>query len=131
MDGSDKLALLVIGKSAKPRCFKGIQSPPVKYVANKKAWMVSGLFENFVRDFDKTMTMQNRKVALIIDNCLAHPRIGNLNSVKMVFLPPNTTSQIQPLDGGIIRAFKCHYRRLMLQHLICSLETSTEFQPNL
>ncbi|GFX72446.1 tigger transposable element-derived protein 4 [Trichonephila clavipes] len=31
MDGSEKITPLVIGKSAKPRCFKGINSFPTKY----------------------------------------------------------------------------------------------------
>ena len=39
MTGSDKLPLLAIGKFAKPRCFKGIQTLPVQYEANQKGWM--------------------------------------------------------------------------------------------
>lgn len=37
MSGSDKLKLLVIGKSKNPRCFKGITSLPVTYESNSKA----------------------------------------------------------------------------------------------
>ncbi|GFV14931.1 uncharacterized protein TNCV_3642931 [Trichonephila clavipes] len=44
MDGSEKITPLVIGKSAKPRCFKGINSFPTKYRSNKKAWMTTELF---------------------------------------------------------------------------------------
>ena len=77
------------------------------------------------------MTMQKRKITVIVDNCLVPLNSGNLNSVNLVFSPPNTTSQIQPSDCGIIRAFKVHYHRLMLQHLICSLDASLEFQSNL
>jgi hypothetical protein len=40
-DGSQRLPLLVIGKSAKPRCFKNVKKLPVEYTANKKAWMTS------------------------------------------------------------------------------------------
>ena len=36
--GTEKLPLFVIGKSAKPRCFKNARLP-VEYAANKKAWM--------------------------------------------------------------------------------------------
>ncbi|GFX78727.1 tigger transposable element-derived protein 6 [Trichonephila clavipes] len=44
MDGSEKIIPLVIGKSAKPRCFKGINSFPTKYRSNKNAWMTTELF---------------------------------------------------------------------------------------
>ena len=36
IDGSDKLPLLIIGKSAKPRCFKGVKLLPTEYQSNKK-----------------------------------------------------------------------------------------------
>ncbi|GFU95444.1 uncharacterized protein TNCV_4787791 [Trichonephila clavipes] len=44
MDGSEKITPLAIGKSATPRCFKGINSFPAKYRSNKKAWMTTELF---------------------------------------------------------------------------------------
>ena len=37
MDGSEKLPLLVIGKSKKPRCFANVKSLPTQYEANKTA----------------------------------------------------------------------------------------------
>ena len=37
-----------------------------------------------------------------------------LDFVKVVFLPANVTSLIQPYDAGIIKAFKAAYRRHML-----------------
>ncbi|GFS63437.1 hypothetical protein TNCV_2239771 [Trichonephila clavipes] len=44
MDGSEKITPLVIGKSAKSRCFKGINSFPTKYRSKKKAWKTNELF---------------------------------------------------------------------------------------
>ncbi|GFV58015.1 uncharacterized protein TNCV_2573111 [Trichonephila clavipes] len=44
MDGSEKITPLVIGKSAKPRCFKGINYFPTKYRSNEKVWMPTELF---------------------------------------------------------------------------------------
>lgn len=38
----------------------------------------------------------------------------------MIFFPPNTTSKAQPLDQGIIRAFKVHYRSRLVKHVISS-----------
>ena len=50
MIGKDKVKLFVIGKSKKPHCFKGINMDmlPVIYHANKKAWMRSVLFEEWI-----------------------------------------------------------------------------------
>lgn len=43
MSGTEKLPLLVIGKSAKPRAFKN-KEVPIAYKANKKAWMTGRIF---------------------------------------------------------------------------------------
>ncbi|KAH1194248.1 ARS-binding protein 1 [Glycine max] len=81
-----------------------------QYRANKKAWMTSVLFDEYVRSFDQMM--HGRRVLLVVDNCPTHPRnIEGLRNVELFFLPPNMTSKIQPCDTGIIRTFKMHYRR--------------------
>jgi hypothetical protein len=57
--------------------------------------------------------MDGRNVLLLMDNCPAHTAAGTLEfgNIEVKFLPPNTTSKLQPLDGGIIRTLKAHYRR--------------------
>lgn len=116
----EKLKPLVIGKSLKPRCFKNVKVDklPVTYKANKKAWMTSGIFEEWVDSVNDQMKKENRKILLIVDNCPAHPEIEDLSNVKLEFLPPNTTSMIQPLDQGIIKNFKLFYRKLLLKMVI-------------
>ena len=49
------------------------------------------LFEEWVQALDSKFLKENQKVMLIIDNCPAHPRIGNLSNVCLIFLPPSTT----------------------------------------
>lgn len=51
----------------------------------------------------------NYKILLILDNCSSHPKNLSTEHVQVVFLPPNTTSLIQPLDQGIIRQFEHYY----------------------
>ena len=41
---------------------------------------------------------------MIEDNCPAHPHFKGLKSVKLVFLPPNT-SVTQPMDQRVIRNY--------------------------
>ncbi len=113
---------LVIGKAKKPRCFNNvkIQSLPVIWRNNTKSWMTCALMEEWLISFNQRMARQNRRVLLFLDNAACHPHI-KLSNVKLIFLPPNTTSHSQPMDQGVIFTFKSHYRRLLLQSLIPKL----------
>jgi hypothetical protein len=124
MDGSEKLKILLIGKSKKPRCFRGVKWLPLDYTANKKAWMTGEIFENWMVKLDQKFSSENRKILMIIDNCPAHPPDlqSKLKSIELKFFPPNMTSKLQPLDQGIIENFKCHYRRRILSKTIKDLE---------
>jgi hypothetical protein len=117
----EKLTPLVIGRSAKPRCFRGAGVLPVRYVNNKKAWMTGQLFTEWMDRLNNRMKGEGRKILLLVDNCAAHPAISRSN-VKLVFLPPNTTSKLQPCDAGIIQCVKLHYRKKLLRHVITELD---------
>lgn len=128
----EKRKLMVIGKAKKPRCFKNVKTLPVDYEANKKAWMTSEIFEKVLRKWDSELRGNNKKIILFIDNCPAHPQIQNLTNIKLAFLPPNTTSVIQPIDQGVIKTLKNHYRRLLVQKMVNDTEkSSTPFAVNL
>ena len=122
MDGSQKLPLVVIGKFEKLRCMNNIRSLPVMYKANKKAWMTGSIFEEWLRKLDRKFLLEGRNIALIVDNCSAHPRLKNLRAVKLIFLPSNTTSVVQPCDQRIIQNFKCFYRKRVLRRFMKLLD---------
>ena len=65
-DSSKKLPLLMIGKSAKPHCFKNIKLPCV-YKNEACAWMTEDLFVAWLKDLDHKMAKANRKNLLFID----------------------------------------------------------------
>ena len=98
MDGSEKLPLLVIGKFLNPRCFKNTKRLPVEYTANKNAWMNSNIFLDWLTNLDKRFCKEKKCVAMIVDNCPAHSDVQGLKAIKLIFLPPNATSKLQPCD---------------------------------
>lgn len=118
MTGTVKKKPIVIGKSKQPRCFKGVKNLPVDYFSNINAWMTSFIFESYLRKWDSTL---DHKIALILENCTAHPNFS-LKNIELVFLPPNTTSLIQPLDQGIIKTFKTFYRSDMRRQIIDAID---------
>ena len=61
------------------------------------------------------MAKTNRFVVLIVDDCSAHPidtaDVRNLSHIKLVFLPPDVASLIQPYDMEIIKNVKANYMK--------------------
>ena len=129
----EKLIPLIIAKSAFPRAFKKAQITPkclhVLWRANRKAWMTSDLFSEWLNLINRIMKAANRHILLFIDNAPSHPKI-TLSHVRLIFFPPNMTAGAQPLDQGIIQTIKLEYRRSLLTKLLSASEeckTATEF----
>ena len=84
--------------------------------------MDSQIFEEWVRKLDQKFCIEGRKIALLVDNCPAHPSVSDLTNVQLIFLPPNTTSVLQPMDQGVIRSLKAHYRGRVVRLLCRALD---------
>ncbi len=130
-DKFDKLPLWIISKSFRPRCFKNINIDnfDCKYHANKNAWMTHNVFKLWLMAFDQRM--DGRKVILLLNNYSAHIKNTDLEkfniqlrNITLLYLPPNTTSKIQPCDAGIIRTSKAYYRRQFNNRLLSRIESS-------
>lgn len=74
----------------------------------------------WLNEFDSMMKKERRHILLFLDNAPVHPQDLQLDNIKLKFFPANTTSRIQPLDQGIIRTFKAHYRRYLVKHIIAN-----------
>ena len=118
----EKLLMFVIWKSKNPHCFKNVKHQSCEYKSQKKSWMNSEIFEEWDRKLNWKFCADDRKIALIIDHCSAHPSISNLTNVQIVFLPPNTMSILQPIDQGVIHSLKAHYRGRIVRFLCRTLE---------
>jgi hypothetical protein len=121
--GSDKQAI-VVGKFKSPRCFKSTKQLPLPYYSNSKAWMTSTIWTTILKEFDKKLQKEKRKIILFCDNAACHkvPNDVKFQNITVTFMPPNTTSIIQPLDQGIIRCFKVYYRHAISRCQISFLE---------
>jgi hypothetical protein len=52
--------------------------------------------------------------------------VYRLLNFTIILLPANTTSIVQPLDQGIVAAFKAHYRSQLVQFVIRTLNNSPD-----
>ena len=67
---------------------------------------------------------------LIIDNAPSHIwKTEEFPNLDIVTLPPNTTSKLQPLDAGIIAAFKCQLRKQQLTYALDIIEQNNNLNP--
>lgn len=131
-EGTHKLPLMAIGKSKKPRSFKKFpnETAPLYYRNSANAWQTSELFAEWfhkqfvpsVREFSKENEIEPKAV-LLLDNCSAHnARSHQLSSddgkIFVQFLPPRTTSLLQPMDQRVLYSMKTKYRKILLLELI-------------
>lgn len=92
-----------------------------------KEWF-SNRFVPLCRNASREKGLPERAL-LVLDNAPAHPDIECLTStdglITCLYLPPNTTSVIQPMDQGVLENIKCRYKRDLLLRLLNQDETET------
>ena len=64
-------------------------------------------------------------ILLLLDNAPGHPaQLGDFHpNVKVVYLPPNTTALLQPMNQGVIVTFKTYYLRRTIDMALQATET--------
>ena len=124
MTGTKKLKPLVIGKFAKPRCFKQFPIETyVKYVNSSRAWMTAEIFNKWLLEWDLELYTTRKFFLLVIDNCPSHRVDVDLKSIEILFLPANLTSTLQPLDQGVINSLKTIFSNKKLSDIIEKVES--------
>ncbi|KFD51890.1 hypothetical protein M513_07219 [Trichuris suis] len=138
--GTHRLPLFLIGKSKRPGAIGRAKKLLAVYSHQKRAWMntetftywLKNVFVPEVRGFQNSIR-RSGKVLLLIDNAPAHAASAQLNSlhedVTVHFLPPNVTP-IQLMHQGVIRSLKVHYRRRLLEQLLCSDNFAAKSAPD-
>ena len=126
-DGEKVGKPIVIWRSKNPRCFRLASAADklekVMYFADKKSWMQVEIMEKILTTLNNQMIKEKRNVVLFLDNATVHPPslIDKFSNIKIIFLPKNTTSRLQPLDAGIIQSFKSKYRKRLMRHVLARI----------
>lgn len=118
-DGSYKGHPIVIGRrktpgaaTKKPALYRKTtsvgQSHYVEYHSSPSAWMTTEIFKKYIKHLNASFVYANRKVALLVGNASVHKLKMEFNNIKLVFLPANTTSKLQPLDDGKVSLHLYH-----------------------
>ena len=115
-----KEALIVVGTAANPRwpLLLGQRTrtkAPLTYYSSKKGWMNQHIFGQILADLEMRFKKQKRNCLVLLDNCSSHKGFcdmydGTKTNMRIIMLPKNTTSKLQPCDQGVIRSLKAKYR---------------------
>ena len=138
--GTHKMKPTVVHKSLNPRSYARVTDRGVYWYKNKAAWVTQAVTnewfdDHFVPDAREHCRKMNVdfKVLLILDNAPGHPHLleGRHPDVKVVFLPPNTTSILQPLDQELIAILKAKYYSYLFKKFHTSLDDDVELEEEL
>ncbi|CAG61619.1 uncharacterized protein GVI51_K09889 [Nakaseomyces glabratus] len=136
LDGSEKIKPMVVGRYNSYKSFRNyFPSEPidpvsqsmlgqkmaekfnVTYHSNRKSWLTSNLFHNWLAQWDKRLGAYNRKIWIVLDDSCSH-RIVNvhLKNINLVYTSAN--SRFLPFNWGVLDEFKTRYRIQQYQALI-------------
>ena len=136
LDGSEKLKPVVVGKYDSYKSFRNyFPNEPkdpvsqsmlgtkmakkfdISYHSNRKAWLTSNLFHNWLVRWDKRLVAVNRKIWIVLDDSCCHRIINlRLQNIKLVYTSSN--SKFLPFNWGVWDEFKTRYRIQQYQALI-------------
>uniref|UniRef100_H9GSD8 DDE-1 domain-containing protein n=1 Tax=Anolis carolinensis TaxID=28377 RepID=H9GSD8_ANOCA len=116
----------LIYKSKNPRAIKNKNNNvlPLHWMHDPKAWIMKILTKDWFHQVKVYLAQKGLEfeILLLIDNAGGHAIDITHDGIQVEFLPPNTTSLIQPMDQGIIRTFKVLYTSNSLQNLIEAMD---------
>lgn len=78
------------------------------------------------------MRLQGRFILLLCDNAPCHiHNPADYPNIRIEFFAPKLTAWIQPMDAGIIRCFKSHYKRAFVRLAIARDDAGIEHPYNI
>jgi hypothetical protein len=56
---------------------------------------------------------KSKNVVWLVDSYATHPHLDCLKNIHLEFLPPSTTSLVQPVNMGILKSLETYHRKLV------------------
>ncbi|XP_064092987.1 tigger transposable element-derived protein 1-like isoform X3 [Macrobrachium nipponense] len=139
--GDCKVKPLLVYHSETPRAFMAHkvlkEKLPVMWRANAKTWVTRLLFTEWVNlcfgPTVKKFLEEKRlplKCLLVLDNATAHPPgleediLAEYSFIKVLYLPPNTTHLLQPMEQQVILNFKTLYTKHLFKRCFDITDTT-------
>ena len=100
--------------------------------------MNSSVFGSVMNAYNRKFRLQGRQCVMVMDNVPTHNmpeaetvQVAGLRGLKLsnlliVFIPPNVTSVVQPLDQGIIACLKLRYKKKLVQWVVAKCEKEAD-----
>ena len=137
LTGDCKLKPVLVYHAENPSVLIGYakNSLPVYWYSNSTGWITGDIFQSYVKDqLENELKEYCRsqglpfKILMLLDNAPAHPQalLDLHEDINFVYLPPNTTSLIQPMDQSIIRMLKTHFLQKAWRSLSRKCDVSLE-----
>ena len=89
--------------------------------------MTGEILDKVLNKLNYCLSARHQYILLLMDNAGCHPPEykEKYSNIKIIFLPSNTTSKMQPLDLGIIQNFKVYYRHLFFRYVLAKIDSCT------
>jgi hypothetical protein len=132
-EGDYKLKPVMVYYSANPCALKGYVKHllPLHFYSNTKGRVTGSLFIDYLTsklegELREYCARENIdfKILLIVDSAAGHPTIIQdlCEHIHVAFIPPNSTSLIQPMDHGVIATFKTYYLKKTFDMLVKAVD---------
>ena len=141
LTGSHKMRPVVVHTAAHPRCYKHLSdmnNSGVYWYKTRNGWMTTTIMTDWLQkhcipDAQRKCKQLGLpfKMLLIMDNAPSHPHYLQdvvHKNCNIVFLPPRTTSLIQPLDQELIATVKQIYHKDVYDFLRSRTDSGEELQ---
>ena len=75
----------------------------------------------------RKLLFEQKKAILFLDNATYHleSMVDSFLQIKIIFLPKNRTSRLQPFGAGIIPNFMVKYRKRLVQYVLARINENS------